>query len=117
MNSSNPLIFPCILDCVCSYNHILTKDCCCKNLNIRLIGGRLDCLPCFDDILIGCSVDYEYDYLSMCNKMFDFFFLLLRFIFLSLLVSKNVLRVFLKTLMKKKKYQNKTLLAFQHVLL
>lgn len=44
MNSSNPRTLPWILSCVCSYSHIVTTDCCCKYLKIKLMGGSMDFL-------------------------------------------------------------------------
>lgn len=53
--SSNPWILPWIRRCDFSYSHIVTSDCCCRNLNIRFIGGKFVLLTDFDDI--GCSWD------------------------------------------------------------
>lgn len=53
INSSNPRILPCILRCVCSYNQMDTRACCCKYLKIKLMGGSIDFLVpvrCTDDI-------------------------------------------------------------------
>ncbi|CAD1813734.1 hypothetical protein FOB58_005105 [Candida parapsilosis] len=50
MYSSNPCILPWIRRSDFSYSHTETSDCCCKNLNIRLIGGKFVLSVDCDDI-------------------------------------------------------------------